>query len=87
MAGDVADIVRDLKARRLPPGDESTGSAPSLDVSHLVERFRRAFDPRTARDIFEEWFPWTRDQRLATDPSLPDGERMAVLGRRVADTR
>lgn len=85
MPATVADVLRRIKAGVLEPSDRATGPALPLDVSQLFDRLRRALVPKTALEIFDEWFPWARDQRLAADPSVPDEERMAAIDRIVAD--
>jgi len=79
----LAEIIRRVKDRPPPTAADVARVRTSLvgDVQGVLRRFLRAFVPVTATDVLEDWFPWTRDQRLATDPDVPDGERMAALGR------
>lgn len=79
----VAEIVQHLKNRApLSPTNVTRISSRLVgDVTGTINRVIRAFAPRTAEDILDEWFPWARDQRLAMDPTIPEEQRMAAVHR------
>jgi len=82
----LAELVRRLNDRPpvSMPDVARLGASLVGDVSGVIRRTIRVFAPISATDILEDWFPWTRDQRLATDPTVPDDERLAAIGRLVA---
>ena len=79
----LAELVRRLNDRPPVSIPDVTRLGASLvgDVSGAIRRTIRALVPVTATDLLDDWFPWTRDQRLATDPSVPEDERMAAISR------
>lgn len=84
-----AEIIQHLKDRA-PLSSADVDRIRSWlvgDVTDTIHRVIRAFIPRTAEDILEEWFPWTQDQRLAMDPSIPEHDRMAAIFRLVNTVR
>lgn len=85
----LAEIIRRLEGLRPRPAADVAriGAALVGDVSGAVRRAIRSTVPVGATEVVEDWFPWTRDERLALDPSVGDDDRMAALARLVATVR
>lgn len=84
-----AEIVQYLKDHAPLSSADVTRISSGLvgDVTGTIHRVIRAFAPQTAEDILDEWFPWTRDQRLAMDSSISEEDRMAAINRLASTVR